>query len=170
MVWVCGLPREEEANFQHMKCSVFLPPCVHRLRSNYLSHNHFRDPRPSRINVYPSSFRFYPLFSSLECLHTNHLFLYSKYVYAHPNPLCFTTYLIVIVHSSCLPSTHRSHSSPRSLSFSCYPCHIDRFPRVPSRYIITYRHNSLYLLELQQHGHDIVHVQILLCVIRVRSS
>ena len=64
----------------------------------------------SRINVYPSSIRFTPSFRPSNVFIPTHLFLYSKCVYAHPDPLCFITYFIAIVYPSCLPSTRRPHS------------------------------------------------------------
>jgi len=65
---------------------------------------------PSRINVYPRSLRFTPSFRPLNVFIPTHLFLYSKCVYAHPDPLCFITYFIAIVYPSCLPSIRRPHS------------------------------------------------------------
>ena len=46
----------------------------------------------------------------------------------------------ISVMSTLHPSS--SLSSPRSLSFSSYPFHVDCFPRVPSRYI-THRHMQI---------------------------
>lgn len=124
-MWITKRRRSElsmhDSSPEHVLC----------LRSNYLSHNHFRDPRnhnllPSRINVYPSSFRFYPPSFRPWSVFIPTICFYTLSTYTRIRIRCVLLLILLLLyirHVSPPPVALTPPPPPRALSPSCYPCH-----------------------------------------------